>query len=78
MTFPSIEYRTDFRPDVPTVTIEGRDIYETFTERELEEAIKTVRSQRAKYKESAEWHYVLNAYEGALKLLKMQTNLERR
>jgi len=73
MGYPIVHYQPDFKSDVPTVTLDTGGEQQTLTERQLLDAIKKVKEQRAKYKDVREWQFVLNVYQGAIEVLHMQT-----
>ena len=73
MGYPIVHYRPNYQADDPTVTLDAGGEQQTLTESQLLDAIKKVKEQRAKYKDVREWQFVLNVYQGAIEVLRMQT-----
>ncbi len=78
MAFECARYRTSFVNGLPTVAVKMGGRLEVFTEKQLQNAITKVRKQRRKYKDEAEYRFVLNTYQQALQALHNDTEVERR
>lgn len=78
--FKNATYTIQFNKwGLPEVTIDMNDGFRMdFSEVELEEAVKNIRQKRHKYADQAEWVTTLAVYEGALKFLREQVEVEQR